>query len=856
MAEHCYICNKQDGGVEKTKINIFETKTPMSGSKIFELLLEISGKDVPQECKEKNNLCAKCYKSLLEYDYLLARLNEMKTSIRENIHKSEQLRNIKKELIVDDAKAKEKSNIKLVLPASKLQPLPPGFDLRVQTSTSWSNVSTTNVPKSMPSISSLPNLTETTDASETTSTIKTEMDINQLSSIPRVIIERETIATLLNKGNFTLNGIAKGYVRVTNEQKDEENPEEKPMEIDEDAVVIASENGPIIGVVSGQKFIYGDNEISLVVPHDNDSLDNNDDQDSNSESHIELQMSGDEETANAIIAAANEQGAFIKVDSGEMYEVKSVESKIGDSSPSSEMPIQMVEQEGDKFKCLLCEKSAKADSEPELLDDAVATMKHLKSVHGARLYICQCGVMLRRRADYVQHIEQHAEKSNQIVQPADKSKTHECNVCKKKFSSRLLLNEHTNTHTGKRPYTCEICNKSFASRYTQQSHLKTHLERPRPFKCNQCGKSFFTQHNLHHHEKIHSATKDFVCNVCGKAFGTQHNLEVHGVVHSGKKPFVCTVCEKAFARRAEVRDHMRIHTGERPFECETCGARFSQRSNLHSHRRATHLDDKRHQCTHCPKRFKRRRLLDYHIKSSHTGERPLKCEVCAATFVYPEHYKKHIRIHSGEKPYICEVCGKGFNSRDNRNMHRFVHSDRKPYECVACGAGFMRRHLLTHHMHTAGHVSESIVINQPRISKLEDNEIKTQSVIVRDKKKDDKLMETIYESADVLELDSAEKVVELEGEDNITKYVISTDKKFMMSDGKSLNLVPEVEGEETALLTIQQLEGIEKIEGTVLENITAEQLEQAHILSDGNNTVRLIQIQLADGNSGWVAVSQ
>ncbi|CAG4980418.1 unnamed protein product [Colias eurytheme] len=796
MAEHCYICNKQDGGVEKTKINIFETKTPMSGSRIFELLLEISGKEVPQECKENNNLCAKCYKSLLEYDYLLARLNEMKTSIRDNIHKSEQLRNIKKELIVDDAKAKDKNNIKLVLPASKLQPLPPGFDLRVKTSNSWSNV-TTNIPKNMPSVSSLPNLTETTDATETISTIKTEMDINQLSSIPRVIIEPETIATLLNKGNFTINGLTKGYVRVTNEQKDEENHEEKPMEIDEDAVVIESENGPIIGVMSGQKFIYGDNEISLVVPHDNDSLDNNDDQDSNSGSHIELQMSGDEETANAIIAAANEQGAFIKVDSGEMYEVKSVESKIGDSSPSSEMPIQMVEQDGDKFKCLLCEKNSKAGSEPEL-------------------------------ADYVQHIEQHAEKSNQIVQPADKSKTHECNVCKKKFSSRLLLNEHTNTHTGKRPYPCEICNKSFASRYTQQSHLKTHLERPRPFKCNQCGKSFFTQHNLHHHEKIHSGTKDFVCNVCGKAFGTQHNLEVHGVVHSGKKPFVCSVCEKAFARRAEVRDHMRIHTGERPFECETCGARFSQRSNLHSHRRATHLDDKRHQCTHCPKRFKRRRLLDYHIKSSHTGERPLK----------------------------CEVCGKGFNSRDNRNMHRFVHSDRKPYECVACGAGFMRRHLLTHHMHTAGHVSESIVINQPRISKLEDNEIKTQSVIVRDKKRDDKLMETIYESADVLELDSAEKVVELEGEDNTTKYIISTDKKFMMSDGKSLNLVPEVEGEETALLTIQHLEGVEKIEGTVLENITAEQLEQAHILSDGNNTVRLIQIQLADGNSGWVAVSQ
>lgn len=64
------------------------------------------------------------------------------------------------------------------------------------------------------------------------------------------------------------------------------------------------------------------------------------------------------------------------------------------------------------------------------------------------------------------------------------------------------------------------------------------------------------------------------------------------------------------------------------------------------------------------------RLLDYHMKAAHTGERPFKCNVCDATFVYPEHFKKHRRIHTGEKPFLCEVCGKAFNSRDNRNAHR------------------------------------------------------------------------------------------------------------------------------------------------------------------------------------------
>lgn len=81
----------------------------------------------------------------------------------------------------------------------------------------------------------------------------------------------------------------------------------------------------------------------------------------------------------------------------------------------------------------------------------------------------------------------------------------------------------------------------------------------------------------------------------------------------------------------------------------------SQRSNLQSHKRATHYNDKRYKCDDCGKGFKRRRLLDYHIKAAHTGERPYKCETCTATFVYPEHFKKHMRIHTGEKPFLCEV---------------------------------------------------------------------------------------------------------------------------------------------------------------------------------------------------------
>ncbi|XP_063370352.1 zinc finger protein 585A-like [Cydia amplana] len=520
-----------------------------------------------------------------------------------------------------------------------------------------------------------------------------------------------------------------GKLEILSEREDED---------DEEQTIVMSEENSIFRVVSGQKLVYGESGLELLSEDADTQADSQDDEDS----QIELQVSGDEETANAIIAAAREQGgAFIKVQSGEMYRVKSVQSK--PKEEETDFTDHIVVKEDGVFRCVLCKKSkAKGSRTGRCAGDADFIMRHTKTQHDARVYICRtcdkvlrrrdhyiahmalyrslrgrrglimrhtrtqhdarvyicrtCDKVLRRRDHYIAHVAQHAKESSS----QDKSRFHECDICHKKYSSKTLLMEHMNLHNGQRPYTCHICHKSFASKYTHQSHLKTHLDRPRPFKCDACGKCFFTLQNLNQHHKTHSGLKEFECNICGKAFGTQHNLEMHGVVHSGQKPFVCAVCGKGFARRAEVKDHMRIHTGERPFACEVCGATFSQRSNLHSHKRATHYDDKRYKCDQCPKRFKRRRLLDYHIKASHTGERPLKCEICKATFVYPEHYKKHARIHSGEKPYVCEVCGKSFNSRDNRNTHRFVHSDKKPYECLVCGAGYMRKRLLYAHMNT------------------------------------------------------------------------------------------------------------------------------------------------------------
>ncbi|XP_068624326.1 uncharacterized protein [Battus philenor] len=949
MNHFCFICNTRAGISLRNGVNIFgEHTTLQSGKQLVDALSEIVDKPINESDIHSKILCKKCHKTCTEYDSIQVRLKVIKTTMLEQFKKTLPRHNlgydtygkVKVETSVANVEKKFEGK-KVVLPASKLQPLPPDYVLKAgrwQTGQFKTDIVSKLKNQEIRILSpSTLNLKVTVGSSVLTQSVKTTsalagrqkttMESTTRPTAPIVTSSTSIPATSTSSVlSFNLKDLPKDFLssavltkigesvsknavqkkeigNVVSEPEIEKNS----MEIDEDcslAVITASEddklvfgdssdknqteasktssyfdvnllsnlegvsveeqsedqnkyilskyeilndqeddneeehtivmdgeNGSIIRVVSGKKFLYGDSEISLVMPGTEgfDGNENGDSQDSNEESQIELQVSGDEETANAIIAAAQEQGgAFIKVESGEMFQVKSVQSKSGEEIAQDDSSA-IISYEDGQFKCLICEKNDNKDDSQ--FTEAAAAAQHARLVHDARVHVCGlCGAVMRKKADYLAHLDKHSGKPQ-----VDRNKVHECTICKKKYNSRQILTEHMNVHSGERPHRCSVCDKTFASKYTYQSHLKTHLDRPRPFKCSQCGKSFLTQQNLTQHLKTHSGVKDFICKVCGKAFGTQHNLEVHGVVHSGNRPFVCGVCGKAFARRAEVRDHMRIHTGERPFSCEICGASFTQRSNLHSHRRATHLDDKRYKCQLCPKRFKRRRLLDYHVKASHTGERPLQCEICRATFVYPEHYKKHVRIHSGEKPYVCEVCGRAFNTRDNLNTHLYVHSDKKPYECVVCGAGYMRKQLLYHHMNTTGHLSESIVVNQPRIMKVP-NVVTSSASIILDpvNANSTNLSDAIFEATETVPIESAEKSI-----------------------GKStINLVQS--GKETPLITLHNIENVK--DEQIMEAVATEQLvDDAQQLTteetDASGMLRLVQIQLPDGRSGWLAVN-
>lgn len=283
-----------------------------------------------------------------------------------------------------------------------------------------------------------------------------------------------------------------------------------------------------------------------------------------------------EDDGNEDITAATKtaQGATSKRSAG------FTKVKVAGTAPADKIDKVLFIRDGLNYQCLLCEPIT------DIIYDPKTIAIHLKTDHHERVHVCDiCGADFRKRNPYNEHMEEH----NAELKPGGEFECDACNVvfndprlyrahkkthkagmkiwtckeCNKNYSSKNLLFEHMNMHTGERPYKCPHCTKDFASKYTLTAHMKIHYDRKRPYECKECGKSFFSNQNLTQHERTHTGIKEYECDVCHKKFGTPHNLDVHKIVHTGHKPFICRTCGKAFARRAEIRDHERTHTGER-----------------------------------------------------------------------------------------------------------------------------------------------------------------------------------------------------------------------------------------------------------------------------------------------------
>lgn len=113
-----------------------------------------------------------------------------------------------------------------------------------------------------------------------------------------------------------------------------------------------------------------------------------------------------------------------------------------------------------EFKCILCNNDVSYDTKTIAI--------HLKTDHNERIYVCGlCGKDFQKRNPYNEHMEEHMANAN--------DGNYECDQCNQVFTNMRQYRMHMKTHTiSSKIWTCKECNKSYSSKNLLEEHINMH----------------------------------------------------------------------------------------------------------------------------------------------------------------------------------------------------------------------------------------------------------------------------------------------------------------------------------------------------------------------------------------------
>ncbi|XP_061501574.1 zinc finger protein 845 [Anopheles gambiae] len=261
------------------------------------------------------------------------------------------------------------------------------------------------------------------------------------------------------------------------------------------------------------------------------------------------------------------------------------------------------------------------------------------------------------------------------------------------YRSLKQLNQHMRTVHGLESGTvkCQLCAKKFRSRVKLVEHKDMH-ENPERFRCGVCQE---VHQNLEEHMQNKHQEWEFACEECGKRFPFKNRLTAHMAKVHMKKDIICEECNKPFTKFSIEKHKKTVHGHGGTFICENCPKTFKTRVSLERHMEG-HNNGEQQQ----PPQQQQPQPLPLPLPQQQpSSAATVSCSLCNSVLKDEYNLKAHMkRIHAEQTPATCNTCGKTFKSKHSLNTHTANVCTTRLFGCTTCGKQFKKRTKLKQHM--------------------------------------------------------------------------------------------------------------------------------------------------------------
>ncbi|CAL4083890.1 unnamed protein product, partial [Meganyctiphanes norvegica] len=273
---------------------------------------------------------------------------------------------------------------------------------------------------------------------------------------------------------------------------------------------------------------------------------------------------------------------------------------------------------------------------------------------------------------------------------------YECNLCKKRFDTRLDIKIHLQAHNNmildnfkenkKKIFVCSLCKKKYKSKSSFLKHCKRTHDKDDVFICDNCCIIFNNRDDLVLHMNIHN--EEYTCNVCKKIFISESFFKKHVETHE-ENSFKCKPCNKVFTKKRNMDKHKLTHKGI-GYKCKLCEKAFTNNKNMERHLKKC-IRERFLQCNNCNRVFSIKSKLRLHMKECKPSSQKLKCFSAPSYNYFPN----------------CKVCKSKFKTKGQLRIHMNIHNDKVPhqrFECLICCVrcillGTLLNHMTKRHTH-------------------------------------------------------------------------------------------------------------------------------------------------------------